>query len=869
MTAFVSQTPWIEGGTVEENVLFGLPMVRYRYHAVLQACGLDKDIDILVDGDQTSVGPKGVSLSGGQRWRIALARAVYGRAGTLVLDDVLSAVDAHVAERVAHQALSGRLAEGRTRILATHHVDLVLPMASYAVHLSNGRVVSAEHLDPPDDLALLLSARGADEQPGHAVYGASGSGSSTDVSVLDDDQQKNKSQAAMREKEKEEKRVRGRVKWNVYLTYFGASGGWVWWIAGIAILAMGHLMRVLRTWSLKELSDIDESSTNGSTGHASPAGRGPDRTVMFWLGAYVIVYFGVCVWQAIRVMYVFFLGQNASRALFRLMTRSILRAPLRWVDTVPAGRILNRFTSDMYMVDRRLSTQVFTFFRHFLMLVVIIGTSLSVSWFIVIFAAALFILYARVASQYIMAAREAKRINSVSHSPIYDQLGTVINGLSTVRAYGRSDAYMDRMHELIDASQKANWAMELSTRWMGFRMGMLGALFVAVVAMYITLGGTNAALAGFVMTFANRYTNTLTSLLRVMTTVELGFNACERVIEYSKIETEPGDGVDPPAAWPARGRIEVDGVTAAYAENLPTVLKGVSFTIQPGERIGVVGRTGAGKSTLASLLFRLLTPREGTVRIDGVDIATLKLSQLRSRLAVIPQDPFLFSGTLRSNLDMEGIHDDRTLLHALRRVRLIEAADVPDLVGTARYDDENTNVGSNDAATSTTLSGPISPDPNSFSNLAMPICVGGTNLSQGQRQLVCLARVLLQRPKILVLDEATSAVDRGTDAATQASLREEFAALGCTVLVIAHRLSTVADFDRLLVLDRGRVVEMGAPKDLLQEGLARSGKGADADSEATDMGEKAEGTFWGLVQKSAERQKLFDMVLHGKGYGET
>jgi ABC-type multidrug transport system fused ATPase/permease subunit len=268
---------------------------------------------------------------------------------------------------------------------------------------------------------------------------------------------------------------------------------------------------------------------------------------------------------------------------------------------------------------------------------------LSVSVYVIFFGVFLFILYVRVAREYISAAREVKRINSVSHSPIYDQFSSVLSGLSTIRAFHRTKPYMDRMYGLIDNAAKATWMLELSTRWMAFRMGVLGALFVSVVANAVVLSRVNAALAGFSLAFALRYTSALTQLLQSMTSVELGFNACERVLEYAGIETEPEDGKEAPAAWPTEGKIEVDNLTVSYAEDLPPVLKNLNFTVGAGERIGIVGRTGAGKSTLAAVFFRLLNPVEGSVRVDNVDISTLKLSQLRSRLAIIPQDPFLFS----------------------------------------------------------------------------------------------------------------------------------------------------------------------------------------------------------------------------------
>lgn len=512
-----------------------------------------------------------------------------------------------------------------------------------------------------------------------------------------------------------------------------------------------------------------------------------------------------------------------------------------------------------------------------------------------------------------------KRINSVAYSPVYDQFSSVLTGLSTIRAFKRPEFYMDRMFGLIDNGTKAIWAMQLLARWMNFRMGMFGATFVTVVATCIIFGNISASLAGFGLIFALRYTSALSRLLANITSVELGFNAAERILEYIEIDTEPETGLDAPAAWPTKGHVEVEDLTVSYAPELPHVLKKLNFEALPGERIGVVGRTGAGKSTLAAVFFRLLEPREGCIRIDGIDIATLKLDQLRSRLAIIPQDPFLFAGTLRSNLDLDGSIDDYDLHQVLRRVHLVEAddetaelpvtterdvdqgmssqiveeytreevalliestladstaADEPETNATIVSEsatevassvpegEESDNTASNDSSgTDEADTNPHVDDSNSpihaFKDLHMPVSTGGGNLSQGQRQLVCLARALLTRPKIVVLDEATSAVDRGTDSAIQESLRREFASGGCTVLVIAHRLSTVVDFDRILVLKEGRVAEFGTPKELMERGMALDEHRKDS----TEEERNGEGAFWELVKRSAEKNKLVGMVF--------
>ncbi|TPX17379.1 uncharacterized protein E0L32_003022 [Thyridium curvatum] len=920
LTSFVSQTPWIETGTVQENITFGMPFNEARYQKVLRTCALEKDIELLVDGDKTEVGPKGVTLSGGQRWRVALARALYSRAGILILDDVLSAVDAHVGRIIVDEALTGDLAQGRTRILATHHAEMCLPRASYVVRLQNGALESAEKLTPKDsDLS-------------ESIAESSTAVSTSDDTVLgsQDDQAKDTSIEERKKSKKsddEEKREVGRVKWRIYAIYIAASASILLWVLAIAFILGSRFLTVWRTWSLKKLAESYSTEgvsmffsglhTQTFSNEAQMYLHHPamditrmeqERSVRFWMIAYIVISFSNVFLVVARQYTFIMIGLRASRVLFERMTHAILRAPLRWVDTVPSGRILNRFTSDTFTVDRRLSGELGGLISNNFSIIVIIASSFVVSKWVIVCGAVLLIFYAGVAKTYITAAREVKRINSVSSSPIYDQFSSVLSGLSTIRAFHRTDFYMDRMYGLIDNGAKATWALQLCSRWMSFRMGMLGAVFVTAVAVAVALGGVGPALAGFGLTFALGYSAALTQLLTNMTSVELGFNAAERVIEYSEIETEPESGIEAPAAWPARGEIEVDNLTVSYGDDLPPVLKNLHFDVKAGERIGIVGRTGAGKSTLAAVFFRLLEPKEGTVSIDGINIATLKLSQLRSRLAIIPQDPFLFSGTLRSNLDMEEVKDDYELQTVLQRVHLIEPqtgdpqrpsayAPADDTAGQGSVEDAiaeeilaapdpasatgvtstadgadegveavavNTEVEANTPTTSSDAND-TSSSSSTFKDLSTPISAGGANLSQGQRQLVCLARAILARPKVVVLDEATSAVDRGTDAAIQDSLRQEFAAGGCTVLVIAHRLSTVADFDRLLVLKEGRVAEFGTPKELLQRGMEkasrREGGGEQEAEEGDGEGDEDVGAFWELVQRSAEKDKLVEMIL--------
>lgn len=423
-------------------------------------------------------------------------------------------------------------------------------------------------------------------------------------------------------------------------------------------------------------------------------------------------------------------------------------------------------------------------------------------------------------------------------SPIYDQFSTVVVGLITIRAFNRSRHYVERCYSLIDNRSRVIYYTEYTGKWLAIRMGILGAMYVLVVTFAVAFSQISASLAGFTLTFALDFSSYIMSLLQRYTEVEVEASAVERVVEYAELPTEDdlskSPGTPPPAAWPASGDIEVENLSVAYDESLPPVLKEVSFSIPSGKRVGVVGRTGAGKSSLALALFRLLEPRTGCIRIDNLDISTVKRSELRKRLAVVPQDPFLFSGTLRSNLDMAGEKDDYELLQALQQVQLVSAD---------AEDEGETEVSSSSSAT-IPVDDPTKPTgatrtADIFKNLSLPVAQGGDNFSQGQRQLVCLARALLLRPKIIVLDEATSSVDSDTGAQILRGAVSIFPP-DSTVILIAHRLSTIAGVDIVFVLSEGRLVEIGPPAELLRtEG----------------------GMFWELVQKSSEKEELMKTIL--------
>lgn len=566
-----------------------------------------------------------------------------------------------------------------------------------------------------------------------------------------------------------------------------------------------------------------------------------DEDLFLYLGVYVGISVMACVLGTVRYYTLMKAGIEASRNLFNDLTYAVLRAPLRWLDTVPLGRTLNRFTSDIYMVDVRLGYDIGLLIHNVLEITGILVAGMAVSPFVIIFASVILAICLRLSLLYLAGAREVKRLESTAKSPIFEQFGSSLAGLITIRAFNKADTYIGIMYEKISVHARTAWYLWLLNMWLDYRMSVVGAVFSTMTAaLVVYFPSIPAALAGFALSFALQYNSAIVMVLRQYANVELDMNATERVLEYSNIEIENQSGTEVPASWPTEGKVEVEDLVVGYAPDLPPVLNGLTFTMEKNQRVGVVGRSGAGKSSLTLALFRFLEARWGHIHIDGLDISKLKLHDLRSRLAIIPQDPVLFSGTVRSNLDPFNEHSDSELYDALERVNLISFADTETLASDTNAQ-PTTPISTTDTLASSHTS--HTKDNNLFTSLSDTISEGGFNLSQGQRQLLCLARAIVARPKVMILDEATSAVDMETDALIQRSIRTEFGLNASTLLVIAHRLSTIADFDRILVMDAGRAVEFGSPRELFEiEG----------------------GVFRSLVESSGEKGVLEKIIM-----GET
>ncbi|KAI1994791.1 hypothetical protein LOZ53_001750 [Ophidiomyces ophidiicola] len=883
--AYVSQIPWIENATIRDNILFGLPLDSERYNMVLFACALEKDFEMLPDGELTDIGANGINLSGGQKWRVSFARALYSRAGILIMDDIFSALDAQTGRHLHVHALNGELCQGRTRILVTHHVGLCLSSADYSVHLDRGMVQhsgSVAELKRTGSFADILAQpeneNGKDRKESVETVEDEVEESNILQKILSHRSHRSASHEHIESQSKtqipkkfqqDENREVGSIKTGHYIKYLRSGGSVLYWLVVLLIFCLSAVFTVGRSWwvSIWTRASQQHSITGerldilSHVANASPQLKS-DHSLFFYLGIYFALSVITCLLGTIKYMLLLRATIHSSRNLFKNLTYAVLRAPLRWLDTVPVGRILNRFTADFNMIDSKLPYDLGFMLYNVLDVVGIVVAGFLVSPLLILFAIVLLMICIYYSQRYLMGAREIKRLESNAKSPIFEQFGSALIGLTTIRAFGKTQTYVERMYKKIDHHAQANWNLWLFNRWLSFRMNVVGAIFSTLTAvLIISLKGIDAPLAGFALSFALQYTASIMWALRRYANVELDMNAAERVLEYSSIDIENQEGDNAPAAWPTEGRLEVTDLVVGYAPDLPAVLRGLSFTVEKNQRVGVVGRTGAGKSSLTLALFRFLEPWSGSIFIDGIDVSKIKLQDLRSRLAIIPQDPVLFSGTIRSNLDPFDEYSDAELHDALERVHLVSnipkqgtrrssfAHSAQQVSGASGYTTPTliSNNGSASAptmdtahTTAATSAQSTTSNLNIFTSLCSTISEGGLNLSQGQRQLLCLARAIISKPKIMVLDEATSAVDMSTDALIQRSIRSEFGRNSTTLLVIAHRLSTIADFDRILVMDAGQAVEFGAPKEL--------------------MGIEG-GVFRSLVEESGERELLETVIF--------
>uniref|UniRef100_A0A7N6BVD7 ATP-binding cassette, sub-family C (CFTR/MRP), member 3 n=1 Tax=Anabas testudineus TaxID=64144 RepID=A0A7N6BVD7_ANATE len=796
--AYVPQQAWIQNATLRDNILFGKPYNEQKYRCVLEACALTPDLEVLPGGDMTEIGEKGINLSGGQRQRVSLARALYSDADVYLLDDPLSAVDAHVSKHIFDNLIGPEgVLKGKTRILVTHGISF-LPQVDNIMVMVEGRVSEMGSYQE------LLKQNGAfaeflrnytlediieeDEATGRvyslspfyrqiSIISADGEGTrSRSVRRHGCSQRKHGEPQEKKKPHEMEKLIQaetaetGRVKTKVYLEYAKAVGPLLSVVICLLYGCQSGAAIGANIWLSQWTNDATRNQTK--------------ENVNMRVGVYAAL--GIA--QGILVLISSFTlamgNMSAARKLHHNLLTNKLHTPQSFFDTTPIGRIINRFSKDIYVIDEALPATVLmflgTFFVSLSTMIVIIS---STPIFAVVIAPLAFI-YIFVQRFYVATSRQLKRLESVSRSPIYSHFSETITGSSVIRAYGRHSAFVLMSDMKVDENQKSYYPSIVSNRWLGVRIEFIGNCIVLFAALFAVTGkeSLNPGLVGLSVSYALQVTMSLNWMVRMTSDLESNIVAVERVKEYSETKTEaPWDVEDkkPLPEWPMEGNVQFYNYSVRYREGLDLVLKNLTLDIKGGEKIGIVGRTGAGKSSMTLCLFRLLEAAAGEITIDKVKIAEIGLHDLRSKLTIIPQEPVLFSGTLRMNLDPFEKYSDEEVWKAL------EHSDLHKFVS------------------------------NHPAKLELECSEGGENLSVGQRQLVCLARALLRKTKILILDEATAAIDLETDDLIQSTIRTQFE--NCTVFTIAHRLNTIMDYTRVLVLDKGQIAEFDTPTNLISQ----------------------------------------------------
>eukprot|EP00871_Galdieria_phlegrea_P001718 jgi/Galph1/2547/GphlegSOOS_G1226.1 len=827
--SYSPQVSWVINQTFRENVLFGEKYDEQRYYQTLECCALFPDLEILPAGDRTEIGEKGINLSGGQKARIALARACYRDSDVYLLDDPLSAVDTHVAKQLFDYAIDGPLLKGKTRILVTHHIDFLARMMNVYEHSSradnifviqDGRLVdqgsfhelvsrgslydtmhsSSPHSLSPEPKGLsedsvtreteLLNgdAHIALEETEHHTKEVEHDSSSEEEKIMSEKGLKEEKKELFQENKEgvassskvtiDEERFTGHVKWSVYWAYFMAVGCLFLTLTLLSGTIAQGVRIAVDAW-LSVWSDAVSNTSEANNQHQS---------TLYYVSIYLALAMANALFILTRQLTWILGGLVASQNMHYNMLNSVIRAPMRFFDATPVGRVLNRFAKDQEALDRSLPQSMSSVMNSLFTMIGGILVTVFVTPLITIVLFPLGYIYRRISSYYLKTNRELKRLESITRSPFLAHFGETLNGVSCIRAFDAQTMFAEQNYGLLDRNSKPTLYSVSCNRWLGIRLDVVGVCLVSMATVLATIarGRIDSGLAGLSITYALQVTGTLSWFVRMSTDTETQMNSVERVLYYGNLESESAYNVpenDPPAEqWPLRGCVTFENVVMQYRPDIEPALRSVSFRIEGGEKVGIVGRTGAGKSSLTLALFRMVELSSGRILVDDIDISQIGLRTLRRRLSIITQDPTLFTGTLRSNLDPFNEFDERRIWEALSQAHLKRFV-------------ESLPFG-----------------------LDSVVADGGENYSAGQRQLLCLARCLLRRTKIIVMDEATAACDMATDELIQNTIRSEFK--DCTLIIIAHRLKTVIDADKIIVLRNGQVAEIGSPKMLLSDALS-------------------------------------------------
>lgn len=813
-------SPWVQNETVKENIVFGLPYDEKLYNEVIYSCSLENDLEILPAGDLTEIGERGITLSGGQKARINLARAVYANKNIVLLDDVLSAVDAKVGKHIMKNCLMGLLLD-RTRLLVTHQLSLIQDADRIVYVPGDGSIETGtlqELMASSDGFRNLMAFNsenhdGDDEEEIEEVEiqkDKESSGGLTKVSSVDsdyairketnelireisrsdiektsafDEEDLHKDYQRNRTKDgrlfKDEEKAVNRIKFEVYKSYFKAGQGI---FPYYSIIPISLLIIMLSTFT----QIFSNTWLSYWLDH-----KFKHRADSFYIGLYIMFSFLSFFLLTLQFMVLAYLSNNAARALNLKAMDKLMRAPMLFMDTTPMGRILNRFTKDTDVLDNEIGdqTRIFSFILPSIIGVVILCIC-YLPWFAISIPFLAFIFFA-IADYYQGSAREVKRLEATQRSFVYNSFNETLGGMATIKAYKAEGRFLHRNAVSIDKTNEAYYVSIANQRWLGIHLDVIATLFSLIIALLSVnrVFNISAASVGLLLSYVLEIAGQLSMVLRIYTQLENEMNSVERLHSYANYLPQEApaiiDGNRPRETWPEKGEIKFEKVSMAYREGLPLALKDLTLSVKSNEKIGICGRTGAGKSSIMGTLFRLSELSSGRIIIDDVDISTIGLTDLRSKLSIIPQDPILFRGTIRSNLDPFGDYSDEALLDSMKRANLIEKE--------IEHSSELTSM------------------KHKF-ELGHVVEEEGSNYSLGERQLIVFARALVQNSKILVLDEATSSVDYETDSKIQETIKREFN--NCTILCIAHRLRTIINYDKILVLDKGTVKEFDTPRTL-------------------------------------------------------
>ena len=762
--SYVSQEAWIQNTTVRNNILFYHPYEPALYNRIIELCELKPDLDVLVGGDMTEIGEKGVNLSGGQKARISLARAMYTNKDIFILDDPISALDANVGQSIMKNCIVDFL-KNKTRILVTHALQY-LKFADQIVYIENGEIKWKGTFKQiqNEQFYRTFSNKKKEEEVEDNTNDANEHNVNTNQNKI------NPTNNQIKRITKDESKEQGTISSQVYFAYFSYIGGF---------LLIANLVLVLISWqALRVGSDI----WLGYWSDHQNAKKSFFSSNLFFFLIYAVLSLSSTLFNFFRTVLITSGSLKCSSRLHTEMISSLVFAPINlFHDTIPKGQIFNRLSKDLTTVD--------TYTMYWFMTLTSFGTSffgaivvcsLYQPFSLVLLPVFLFVCW-KIGRFYMNCSRELTRIEGMLNSPVLNLINETLPGNTTIRAYNFEDKYVDNFYSKTDRHFKVEFYLNGISQWYLLTLNFLSFVFLAFIVV-LTLAHKekfSAKIIGLLLTYSIVLQEDIIEFLSAFANFENTMTKMERCLSYTHLPSERPQEINLDALmkWPTAGRIEFVHFSAQYRPGTEIVLKNLNFVVAGGEHIGVVGRTGSGKSTLALVLFRILEPLQGKILIDGIDIGIIGLRKLRRSLTIIPQDSTVMNGTLRYNIDPVRRFCDEEIVAVLRKIGFNYIVD------------------------------------NNPSGLDQLISENGNNLSIGEKQLICITRAILRKSKIIVMDEATASIDYKTEEIIQHAIAELLKT--STVITIAHRIKTIVNSDKIIVLDNGSVVEFDSPKNLL------------------------------------------------------